>query len=97
LTQIACVGQRLLRMPVIPGFNDSLENAQATAGFMKHCGLNEINLLPFHRLGASKHEQLSMENPFNDRHAMKPSDLLPLATIYRNQGLNCSLGSSTPF
>jgi pyruvate formate lyase activating enzyme len=97
IAQSGWKGRLLLRMPVIPGFNDSLENAQATAGFMKHCGLNEINLLPFHRLGASKHEQLGMEYPFNDGHAMKPSDLLPLAAVYRNQGLNCYLGSSTPF
>jgi pyruvate formate lyase activating enzyme len=90
-------GRLLLRTPVIPGFNNSIENARATAGFMQRCGLKEINLLPFHRLGASKHEQLGAEYPFKDQPALKPSDLLPLAAVYRDQGLICYLGSDTPY
>jgi pyruvate formate lyase activating enzyme len=54
----------MLRMPVIPSFNDSEENARATAAFMKECNLKEINLLPFHRLGSSKHEQLGSKYAF---------------------------------
>jgi pyruvate formate lyase activating enzyme len=90
-------GRLLLRMPVIPGFNNSIENARDTASFMQLCGLNEINLLPFHRLGASKHEQLGAEYPYNDQPALKPSDLVPLASVYREQGLKCYLGSDTPW
>jgi pyruvate formate lyase activating enzyme len=90
-------GRLLLRMPVIPGFNDSLENAQATAAFMKHCSLSEINLLPFHRLGASKHEQLGTDYAFKDQPATTPEDLLALAAVYSERGLTCYLGSDTPF
>jgi pyruvate formate lyase activating enzyme len=90
-------GNLLLRMPVIPGLNNSVENARETASFMQLCGLNEINLLPFHRLGASKHEQLGLEYPYNDQPALKPSDLVPLAAIYREHALKCYLGSDTPY
>lgn len=90
-------GRLLLRMPVIPGFNDTTENAQATASFMKECGLNEINLLPFHRLGASKHQQLGLQYGYENLPATKPEALNPLAEIYKAEGLKCYLGSNTPF
>jgi pyruvate formate lyase activating enzyme len=90
-------GRILLRMPVIAGFNDSIENARATAAFMKSCGLNEINLLPFHRLGASKYRQLGLEYQYDDQPACNPEDLKPLAEIYEAQGLKCYIGSNTPF
>jgi pyruvate formate lyase activating enzyme len=90
-------GKILLRMPVIPGFNDTVENAQATAEFMKSIGLREINLLPFHRLGASKYQQLGLKYAYDDQPARNPEDLKPLAAIYEAQGLKCYLGSNTPF
>lgn len=103
LSNIRCLagsgwpGRLLPRMPVIPGFNDSEENARATAAFLKECGLREINLLPFHRLGASKHRQLGMEYAYEDQAATKPEELKPLAAIYEEQGMSCYLGSATPF
>ncbi len=90
-------GRLMLRMPVVPSFNDSMKNALATAAFMNHCGLNELNLLPFHRLGASKYERLGMQYRFKNVPATKSDDLLPLAKIYREMGINCYLGSDTPF
>jgi pyruvate formate lyase activating enzyme len=84
-------------MPVIPGFNDSLENAQATASFMKECGLTEISLLPFHRLGASKHHQLGKKYRFESLPATKPEELSPLAEVYKAWGIRCYMGSDTPF
>ena len=90
-------GRLMLRMPVIPGFNNTDRNAEATAGFMKECGLREINLLPFHRLGASKHEQLGRPYEFKDQPATNPEELQPLAAIYEKHGLTCYVGSNTPF
>ena len=90
-------GRLLLRMPLIPGFNDSLENARQTAAFMKTCGIGEINLLPFHRLGASKYRQLGVEYLFEDQPAAKPEALRPFAAVYESQGIRCYLGSETPF
>lgn len=90
-------GRLMLRMPVIPSFNDSEENARATAAFMKECNLKEINLLPFHRLGSSKHEQLGSKYAFEDQPATAPEKLNPLAEIYRGEGITCYVGSNTSF
>lgn len=90
-------GKLILRMPVIPGFNDSEENAHQTIAFMKEIGKSEINLLPFHRLGASKHKQLGTEYAYEDMPATHPDMLESLARIYRAEGVTCYLGSDTPF
>jgi len=52
------------RIPVIPGYNDSIENIKATAEFV----VKELNpsvpvhLLAYHRLGETKYERLGKEN-----------------------------------
>lgn len=51
-------GRIILRTPIIPGFNDDLENAEKVADFMNENGFFEINLLPFHRLGTSNGNSL---------------------------------------
>ena len=49
----------ILRMPAIPGYNDSVENVRALGRFAASLGPDtEVNLLPFHRLGESKSESL---------------------------------------
>ncbi len=90
-------GRMVLRMPVVPGFNDSADNAQATAAFLCEIGQSEINLLPFHRLGASKYEQLGMTYAYAEQPAVAQGALEPLAAIYRQRAITCHLGADTPF
>jgi pyruvate formate lyase activating enzyme len=84
-------------MPVVPGFNDSVDNAEATAAFVTEIGQSEINLLPFHRLGASKYEQLGMTYAYEEQPALAQATLEPLAAVYRQRAINCHLGADTPF
>ncbi len=50
-----------IRMPVIPGCNDSEENLRATARFAASLGPDTaLHLLPCHRLGAGKAERLGL-------------------------------------
>jgi pyruvate formate lyase activating enzyme len=82
----------------VPGFNDSAENLQATAEFVVKLHLKEVNLLPFHRLGHSKYEQLGLDWV---RYAQvaSPSKKAMLAhqRIFKAAGLHCYIGSETPF
>jgi pyruvate formate lyase activating enzyme len=51
------------RIPVIPGYNDSVENMEATARFIAEelgNGVKRVNLLPYHRLGETKFERLEV-------------------------------------
>jgi pyruvate formate lyase activating enzyme len=90
-------GRMVMRMPVVPGFNDTVANAEATAGFLAEVGLSEINLLPFHRLGTSKYEQLGMSYEYAEEAAMSQASLETLAVVYRDRGITCHLSANTPF
>ena len=51
----------IVRIPVIPGLNDSEENIQQTADFVAGRGIKKLELLPYHNLGEVKYGQLGME------------------------------------
>lgn len=49
----------ILRVPTVPGYNDSAENIGRVAAFAASMGADvSVNLLPYHRLGDSKSESL---------------------------------------
>jgi pyruvate formate lyase activating enzyme len=51
-----------IRMPVIPGLNDSEGNLSAASQFLREMkNIKRIKLLPYHRLGEGKYERLDME------------------------------------
>jgi len=90
-------GRMVVRMPVVPGFNDTVANAEATAEFLREIGLSEINLLPFHRLGASKYEQLGMTYQYVEQATVAQESLETLAMVYREKAITCHSGADTPF
>ena len=50
-----------IRMPVIPGINDSEDNLSAVSRFLHEMkNIQRIKLLPYHRLGEGKYERLDM-------------------------------------
>lgn len=48
----------VIRVPIIPGINDSDENLSAFANFLKTINFQRIDLLPYHRYGEKKYEML---------------------------------------
>ena len=87
----------VLRIPVIPGFNDTEENMEASAEFMLENNIREVNLLPFHRLGASKYDQLGLQYGYAEVKTLEAANLETLQNIFSQKGLSCYLGSETPF
>jgi pyruvate formate lyase activating enzyme len=51
----------ILRVTIIPGFNDSEENISASARFAVEAGCEKIELVPYHALGAGKYAQYGRE------------------------------------
>ena len=48
----------LVRIPVVPGMNDSKEELEAVALFLKDAGESSVHLLPYHRMWESKLKKL---------------------------------------
>ncbi len=60
-------GEVLVRMPLVPGANDSEANLGATRALLEELGLTRFEVLPYHELGASKYEELGFTLPRPDR------------------------------
>jgi pyruvate formate lyase activating enzyme len=87
----------IIRVPVVPGYNDTVENLHATAAFVAGLGLKEVNLLPFHRLGHSKYEQLGLNYEYAQVESPSSEVLSSYQRMFEAAGLQCYVGSETPF
>ncbi len=83
----------VVRVPVIPGCNDSDANIAATARFTREDLGPEVpvHLLPYHRLGEAKNESLGRPSPFSTQ---VPSEehMQHLKQIVEAEGLPCQIG-----
>ena len=77
----------LVRIPVIPGYNDASSDAEAFSKFLRKFDLNRVQLLPFHQLGEKKYEMLNMPYAYTDVRSLEPKDLDNYINILRLNGL----------
>jgi pyruvate formate lyase activating enzyme len=81
-----------IRVPVIPGYNDSEENIRATCEFAQ--GLSsvvEIHLIPLHHLGKSRYDSLDRVYPINDIPLIPDNVIQDLKQLVESYGLKCSI------
>ncbi|QXM06899.1 4-hydroxyphenylacetate decarboxylase activase [Crassaminicella indica] len=90
-------GRLVLRMPVIRSFNDTDENIHKLIKFMKRLELFEINILPFHRLGDSKWNQLGKVYPYKDEAPTPAEKLNAIQDLFLNNDIACYIAHDTSF
>ena len=83
-----------IRVPVIPTFNDTAEEIRAIAAFAdKLPGVNDIYLLPYHRLGQDKYEGLGRTYTLPDILPPSPEQMQLLKQVVEAAtGLRCQIG-----
>lgn len=77
----------VIRIPVIPGCNDSVENIRKSATFVAGLGFTQIELMPYHQLGVSKYRQYGMVYPLDEATPVSESDLEGLRRLVESFGL----------
>ena len=84
----------LARVPVIPGFNDSRENIEATGRFIaaEMGAATEVHLLPYHKLGEMKYHRL--EKSGNPASITPPDEkyIMELMEVFESFGLKVHEG-----
>jgi pyruvate formate lyase activating enzyme len=94
LERIGEMGKQVhVRLPLVPGCNDSAENLRATAEFVARLpNVQKLEILPYHRLGEPKWRQL--DRPYQLHGVIPPSreHVYELADIARTYGLEVSIG-----
>ena len=83
-----------IRVPVIPGINDSEEELEATARFVASLpSVQQVNLLPFHRTGLPKNTRLGRDHGMADVQPPSAAAMDRSATaIFARRGLTAKIG-----
>jgi len=78
---------RQVRMPVVPGMNDSDEELEAVALFLKNAGESSVHLLPYHRMWESKLKKLHDTIKPLDISSLSEEELEKKAEIFTRTGI----------
>ncbi len=78
----------LVRVPVIPGFNDSPDDAREMSALMRKTGIETCQLLPFHQFGEKKYARLGKDYRYKDVPAYHREDLQLLQDTFRECGID---------
>lgn len=94
--------QLVVRIPVVPGYNDGRENIEATALFIRDSLNNrvaQVQLLPYRQLGVEKYDSLGMEYEMNGadipERKVWEKNILELAELMKSYGVPAVAGSTS--
>ena len=84
----------LARLPVVPGYTDSVENIEAIAKFIANELGKEVkvHLLPYHRLGETKYERLECLSACASIQPPGEDQMLKLKELVESFGLTVYIG-----
>jgi len=83
----------IIRIPIIPGYNDSDENLRAAAEClsMLTC-IRRVDLLPFHQYGLVKYKQIGMEYTMADTPGIPEERQQEIKKMFEDYGFNVQIG-----
>jgi len=82
-----------VRLPLLPGVNDSIENTRATAAFAASlANLEALDILPYHRMGEPKWGQLGQPYKLHGVEPHKKEKLDEMVAIAQEYGIEVTLG-----
>lgn len=82
----------IIRIPVVPGMNDSEKNLTATAELMTRLGIAEIHLLPYHNYGESKYRMLGTDYGLEDLEPELEKNLAAPKHLFEGYGITVNIG-----
>ena len=85
----------IVRIPVIPGYNDDIEHLDSIKKFLHDQGgenLLRIDLLPYHKIGSSKYRRFNLE--YKMKGVEQPSDekMNEVKAFFTNGGFKVKIG-----
>lgn len=83
----------IIRTPVVPGFNDTEEEISAIARFAASLpGVEEMHLLPYHRIGSDKYKGLGREYSLSHIEPPPQDHMQKLLEVVNKCGLRGQIG-----
>jgi pyruvate formate lyase activating enzyme len=79
-----------IRIPVIPGYNDTQENIRATCEFARGLtSLVEVGIIPMHHIGKARYDSLNRLYPLDNIPIIHEDTLQELKALVESYGLPC--------
>jgi pyruvate formate lyase activating enzyme len=82
----------LVRIPVVPGINDSDSDIDAFAGLLSHAGVRVVELLPYHRTAIDKYERMGATYRCADTTEPTPAGMARFAGALTGAGIEVANG-----
>ncbi len=81
-----------IRVPIIPGFNDSSEDMHSMIDFLdSFTNIKNLHLIPYHSFGKGKYMQLGLEYKYRAE-ALDKNELEPFLLYAKTKGLKAVIG-----
>ena len=81
-----------IRIPLIPGCNDSEANIRATCEFVKGlASVVEVGIMPLHHLGRSRYDSLNLPYPIGNLALIPDEQLQKTKNLIESYGLKCRI------
>lgn len=93
IKKLSDMGKRMfIRIPIIPGVNDSDDVINRTIDFLKGLKFEQVNLLPYHKIGMDKYTRLEEEYKLKDMEEPSMEHMTKLAEVFKNHGIKVKIG-----
>lgn len=83
-----------IRIPVIPGYNNSLLDAREFCRLFSSMSIRHVELLPFHQLGENKYRKYQLDYAFAGIKQLHTEDLLSYRQVFADNNISVVLGSN---
>jgi len=92
--RVSTIHPMIIRIPVVPGYNDSDDNILATARFATELGenLNRIDLLPYHKFGSQTYARIGKAYKLEDVEPPSDGPMKRLQEIVESCGVRAQIG-----
>ena len=93
LTILSENGARIeIRIPFVPGCNDSVENMEASGKFLSSLKIETVKLLPYHSLARTKYAAIQMEDTLPGVESPDETAIQQAVSVLRAYGVNAKSG-----
>ena len=83
----------IIRMPILPHYNDSMQNIKDTAEFLsKLKSIVRVDILPYHKFGIVKYEQLEKKYELGNLDTPPQEHIDEIISIFERHGLKAQIG-----
>ena len=81
-----------LRMPIIPGVNDSTEAIEEACKLIAELDIEQLNLLPYHNIAKGKYQRMSKDYKLLDLKEPSADWMLELKKRFEGYGIKTFIG-----